>query len=577
MYSRKICAQKGNPTLITYSFSTPVDDDPRAINTLLNTSEITPFTSPYHKELLKKSFLEWSNIINVDFEEKDVNYDVRVFQYKEWVHQNLGYANFVKTSAKHPYQLLAFSADYLKHSTENNNTAMLKFLFHHEIAHILQLIHLFELLKIQSKETETSFSITNYQTSYSYNDKPIIPVTPMYYEIDLLRECLGPRPIATSAEIIYDITATVPGTDKYYSLSMIPPSESTIILSANQTSEDVVLSTALYNFEKSNSRFNNAFITNHPYAKVTKVIGGYGNCEVYLNRYDNEVNIQNCKSAAIHTSLVRGGTDTIFGFHPSRDTIHIYYGNFVGSMKIERLPSQEITLAGIKFVAKFATQIQFTRDYPEYFLEDSRISRLILADVDPSEIQSYTLDHIKEPSDFDSLLSGENQKSYAAQQAAGTAIFLESVDIMKDCAIRLGHDALTACVSGALLTFIMSLTEDRLKKYGCNEKHIHVVNMVIQSLITFYHVSFIASTASAVTTCVFSEYLGCSRQNARLAGTVAALSIHGAEIFTPWGYVKAVNTAITSFAGGWCTLWAHKKFKAHQENVTHLERLENKI
>lgn len=521
-------------TTITYSFQIPMGDAKanemmrHQPNDVDHTIALSPFPE-FASSLTRKQLTWWQDATTLRFIETENNPMLYFFGFQPSADSDtLGFSMVGTDIIKHNVYdaSIGISTELLKSANRSAHVfASTESTIAHEIGHgMIGFKHPFDPpFEAKSRMFEmTNYTIMAYDTPTIYG-KSLVSITPMPADLD-------------TAQYLYGRNwGTRRGSDIYQLLDFTPYDHPTIaslpwdaggmdILSASKSQDSVLLDIRPYG--KSKTRKGSVYTPN---IQLENVIGGSGKTIIFLNEWNNRVDITHSPQSILYVDPHACGHDTIIGFDPKRDRIRVItpqttepawqilpHPTMPNTTLVEFDPGHALELIGVS---------------PAQFRNQTIV-------IDPSQVDEARALRLRKQEVDAALVSGFNLLNY-----------------------QLSVDFLNAFGAGAGLTFIDTLTEESLTYYGVHPDKIHMTRKLIHALYIIMS-GTILTNAPGLIASQFLSALGVSDSTSLLISSGITYASHIFSNLTPAGLARTAMNYAGSYAGSYFTLWARDKIKA---------------
>lgn len=405
--------------------------------------------------------------------------------------------------------------DYLAASTE--------FTILHEIGHsMLGFKHPFDL-PVQAKTVEfntTSFSVMAYKQPIWHDGRDIISISPMPADLDTAHFLYGKNLQTRIGNDVYQLSDFTPY--DHPTLSSLPWDAGGIdTLSASDSHEPVRLDIRPYG--KSRTRKGGVYTPN---VQLENVVSGSKQNTIYLNEWNNQVDITKSKHTTLYIDPLACGHDTIVGFNPRRDNIRVIAQQ--SAWQIRQHPTQANTTL-VEFGR--GNTLELVGVLPEQFHNQT-------ITVDPTQVEAANTLRVRKQEVDAALESGFHLLNY-----------------------QLSVDFLNAFGTGAGLTFIDSMTEEALKMYGMEPENIEMICKLLRSLYIIM-TGTIITNAPGMLAAQFLPLIGIPVNTSQAIASGITTGLHVLTNLTPMGLARVAINYAGNYAGSYFTLWARDKIKS---------------
>jgi len=535
------------------------------------------------KAMMVTAFKTWEGYANIRFTEDNRNPLLAIYVYNPAAgygqarHTNAvtTYSNSIIEMGGIGFNQYFFSTFPITETTMLELRASNYKVMLHEIGHALKLAHPFrhefDYFGVEGEAAYTSSSIMNYDIEY-YQGLPVIPTTPMPYDIEAVRLLYGNNLFSGRGDTLYNLEDYLPSSrydnqtqhylsQTYKTIASLPWDNQGVDTLSTQgiAVRHIGNKVNIINLRPfSRSYFETGFIA-MPNIQIENVIltseESNGKYRIVLNTQDNIVDMGSSAASTIILNPTNTGHDTVLHFNTA---IHqLILEQPLGKARVEwhmrSIGLHNVTLAGYKYSYTHSTRI----DFDPY-------NHIVLADVHPLDL-GYRPIRVKQQNELDVLLKSREVDNVANNFFDAAVEFPE----------ELFQDFQSAFVRGTFLTFITQLSDETLKKYQCSEQQIVMAHRVLQACITLYTGSMLSSLAGSLAISLI-RYIGLSEQNALLAGMITADVVGMASNFTPLGMLKTAVSGFGTYAGSYCTLWCKKKVDHYRDPAVSSNKLLSK-
>jgi uncharacterized small protein (DUF1192 family) len=445
--------------------------------------------------LIKKSFDFWASSTNIQFIHDPEQYVLPFYRFTGNFTQPIGVSGHGNITS------VAGFASYPHTDNEGIglNNEVFSWLYRwleplnllhsitHEIGHAgLGLKHPFEPPYAVTKPYEKlkSYSVMNYN-SERINDLRIIPTTPMPADIDAAQYLYGINTNANLGDSIHHVHTLAPShsylavySNMYTTITAIDWDYSgNDTLSAKDIDYDVTLNLRPY----SRSKVGAAYLA-MPNMDIENLIAGNRKNTLVLNALDNTVDIRTSTQSVVMTDPMMSGHDVIIGFHPNRDTI-ILESLFDSDGFLQEKPFSAPSHLSTAIINGQSTVVT-AATYNTTRTIDDKLTTLTGTKIQFDEKNSLFLADVK-PEDI-ALKFQVNpelaliRKRMPHQQSIPDEENSSAVDISYHFAKDVFFELNKSFLNGAVITFLISLTEDILREAKLSRKQIYNLKEVME-------------------------------------------------------------------------------------------------
>lgn len=563
----------GKPFNMTYAFSHSAQDHSllsHYLNSIQFYLEGIEDLDDKHQAMMLTVFKRWESYANIEFIEDPMKPLLIIYQYNPVWGYGDSFNSAGITTYSNPsggvsgigFNRYSFMTSPVNEATLLELEAKTIKLMLHEVGHSLKLAHPFshdyESFGVEGKEAYTSVSVMNYNIEY-HQGLPVVPLTPMPYDIEAVRLLYGNNLFAGNGDTTYNLKDYLPQLKyhnetqqhsrlTYKTIISLPWDNQGIDTLSIQRMPASHLGNKINIINLlpfSRSYFETGLIA-MPNIEIENVIlsneGLNGKYRIILNSLNNIVDMGDSTSSMLIVNPINTGHDTILNFNPHHHKLIIKQP--LGMAKIEwninSMGHYNITLAGYKHSYTHGTKIDFNPH-----------NSIVLPNIHPCEL-GYRNVRVKQQDELDVLLNSREVDNIANNFFDAAVEFPE----------ELAQDFQSAFARGAFLTFITQLSDEVLKKYRCSDQQIEIVHRMLQACITLYTGSMLASLAGSLAISLM-RYVGASEQNALLVGMVASDAVNMASNASPLGVLKVAASSLGTYAGSYAsshfTLWCKRK------------------
>jgi hypothetical protein len=521
-----------------------------------------------HKSYARTSLTHWQSYINAEFVEinptQNINFpDIRIFQ-AELNMSNIkldiqgGELNIQNIPAMtKQFQLFGNLLRYevcfdYRIFYKYDDRVLIKYTTTHELGHALSglIKHPFEILAERSYyDSSTLYSVLNYRIDELYKEDgdklisfPVLPTTPMLADIELIQEIYGINTKVGLGDDVYDLSEYVTHSRVFKSIACLP---------WDNTGTDTLLLPDLFDVQYKKvtidlrpfglSDLHHGYVM-CPDINIENFIGGKNIfLDITLNRKNNIIDLRKSTSAVIRSNLEEGGHDVIYGFNnnaTNRLKLGVIWPIYMEKkwIRINSVMLQKTQIVDHDLPVCRGTRIE------RYNYDGAMISSIILCDTTPEDLKAKVrtefIDEFKQFIDDNNTFFGDLPK-------------------------ELLNDFSHAFKNSILFTFLMSITEESLLRYGCAKNQIDLIkNAIIMPILALLNGNLITSILSTGAVSIL-KYFNFSDYTCMAIGSLVYKGGQLGEMLTPSGFAKFCATSAGSLCGSTLTLFAKNKVKEY--------------
>lgn len=519
-------------TLITYSFQIPVGDANASEMLRYQTSfvdnqvALSPLPE-FARTITRQQLAWWQEATTLRIVETDSHPMFYFFGFKPPGKSNTAGFSMVGTDIlKHNvYEAsIGISVNLLIADQSAELHALATTTITHEIGHgIVGFKHPFDS---PYATTNPMYNTTSY-TIMAYNQPMIgnkykISITPMPLDLDTAHYLYGRNWQTRRGNTVYQLSDFTPY--DHPTLASLPWDAGGIdTLSASNSDSPVIMDIRPYG----SSRTSKGLVRT-PNIEIENVVGGSGKTIIYLNEWHNQVDISKSKLTKLYVDPLACGYDSIVGFDPKRDSIHVISPQTTEPVwQLLPHPTMQNTTL-VKFNHGHALELIGVS--PEQFNNQT-------ITIDSSKVDAARALRARKQEVDAALVSGFNLLNY-----------------------QLAVDFLNAFGAGAGLTFIDTLTEEALTYYGVHQDNIELTRKLMHALYVIMS-GTIMTNAIGVMASYFLPAFGFSQNTSLAMASSITFASQIVSNLTPAGLARTAINYAGAYTGSYLTLWARDKIK----------------